>query len=129
MSLRPGTSNTAAIAGFGEAARLAAHRLPEDARRIAALRDHFETLIQAKLEKVTINGALDNRLPGASSLTFEGIDADALIARVPDLELSAASACHSGTPEPSHVLLAIGLSQDRAYATLPHCPRPPDHSK
>lgn len=117
-NLRPGTSDTAAIAGFGEAARLAAERLPEDARRLAALRDYFEALIQDQVENVTLNGAFDYRLPGSSSLTFEGIDAEALIARIPELALSAASACHSGTPEPSHVLRAIGLSAERAYATL-----------
>lgn len=117
-NLRPGTSDTSAIAGFGEAARLAAERLSEDARRIATLRDYFEALVQRQVENVTLNGALDYRLPGSSSLTFEGIDAEALIARIPELALSTASACHSGTPEPSHVLRAIGLSAERAYATL-----------
>ena len=116
--LRPGTSNTAAIAGFGEAVRLAAQRLAADARRLAALRDRFEALIQDQIENVIVNGVHDNRLPGASSLTFVGVDADALIARLPDLDLSAASACHSGTPEPSHVLRTIGLSDEQAYATL-----------
>ena len=116
--LRPGTSNTAAIAGFGETARIAADRLPDDAPRLAALRDRFEALLRDRIESVTVNGALDSRLPGASSLTFDGIDADALIARLSDLDLSAASACHSGTPEPSHVLRAIGLSEAQAYATL-----------
>ena len=117
--LRPGTSNTAAIAGFGEAARLAAERVPGDTPRLAALRDRFEALLRDRTEgMVTVNGALHSRLPGASSLTFDGIDADALIARLPDLDLSAASACHSGTPEPSYVLRAIGLSDEQAYATL-----------
>lgn len=116
--LRPGTSNTAAIAGFGEAARIAAERLPDDAPRLAALRDRFEFLLRNRVEGVTVNGALDSRLPGASSLTFDGIDADALIARLPGLDLSAASACHSGTPEASYVLRAIGMSDEQAYATL-----------
>lgn len=116
--LRPGTSNTPAIAGFGEAARLATDHLAEDAQALAALRDHFEALLQNQIENITWNGALDNRLPGASSMTINGIDVDALIARLPDLDLSAASACHSGTPEPSHVLRAIGLSDKEAYATL-----------
>ena len=116
--LRPGTSNTAAIAGFGEAARIAVERLPGDARRLAALRDRFEALLRDRTEGVTVNGAFHSRLPGASSLTFDGIDADALIARLPDLDLSVASACHSGTPEPSYVLRAIGLSDEQAYATL-----------
>ena len=116
--LRPGTSNTAAVAGFGAAVRLAAERLATDAERLTALRDHFETLLQDRIKRVTLNGALDSRLPGASSLTFGGLDADALIAHLPDLDLSAASACHSGTPEPSHVLRSIGLSDEQAYATL-----------
>ena len=116
--LRPGTSNTAAIAGFGEAARIAVERLPGDAPRLAALRDRFEALLRDRTEGVTVNGALHSRLPGASSLTFEGIDADALIARLPDLDLSAASACHSGTPEPSYVLRSVGLNDEQAYATL-----------
>ena len=117
-SLRPGTYNSAAIAGFGEAARIADERLADDARYISSLRDHFEALLQGRVEGISVNGALDNRLPGASSLTFEGVDADALIARLPDLDLSAASACHSGTPEPSHVLRVIGLGSDQAYGTL-----------
>ena len=116
--LRPGTPNTAAIAGFGQAARLVTERLASDTQRLADLRDHFETLLQDRADNVTLNGALHSRLPGASSLTFEGIDIDALIARLPDLDLSAASACHSGSPEPSHVLRAIDLSAERAYATL-----------
>ena len=116
--LRPGTYNTAAIAGFGEAARIADERLADDTHHIAALRDHFEALLQDRVEGIAVNGALGHRLPGASSLTFEGVDADALIARLPDLDLSAASACHSGTPEPSHVLRAIGLSNEQAYSTL-----------
>ena len=116
--LRPGTSNTAAIAGFGEAVRAASKRLADDTQRIASLRNYFETLLRGEIKNVVLNGALNSRLPGASSLTFEGVDADALIARLPELDLSAASACHSGTPEPSHVLQAIGLSDKQAYATL-----------
>ena len=116
--LRPGTSNTAAIAGFGKAAELASERVTADAHELAALRDHFESLLLARTDNITLNGALDNRLPGTSSLTFDDVDADALIARLPELDLSAASACHSGTPEPSHVLRSIGLSDEQAYATL-----------
>ncbi len=116
--LRPGTSNTAAIAGFGEAARITDDHLADDARRIASLRDHLEALLRDQVDSISVNGALDNRLPGTTSLTFEGIDADALIARLPDLDLSTASACHSGTPEPSRVLRAIGLSDEQAYGTL-----------
>lgn len=116
--LRPGTPNTAAIAGFGEAVRVAGQRLDADAQRLATLRGRFEALIQDRIENVTVNGVHDNRLPGTTSLTINGVDADALVARLPDLDLSTASACHSGTPEPSHVLRAIGLRDEHAYATL-----------
>ena len=116
--LRPGTSNTAAIAGFGEAARLTTQHLAAGVRRIAGLRDYFESLLQDRIDGVTLNGALDCRLSGASSLTFDGVDADALIANLPEFDLSAASACHSGTPEPSHVLRMIGLTPEEAYSTL-----------
>lgn len=64
------------------------------------------------------NGALDNRLPGNSSLTFAGIDAEALVVNAPELAISTGSACTSGAPEPSHVLLAIGLSRDMASSTI-----------
>jgi cysteine desulfurase len=116
--LRAGTANTPAIVGFGEAVRLAAKRLEKDSARIARLRDHLETQIRVRIPAAVVNGAEKNRLPGLTSLTFPGIDADALIARLPEIDLSTASACHTGTPEPSHVLRAIGLTSREAYATL-----------
>lgn len=116
--LRPGTANTPAVAGFGEAARLAANRLEADAVRIGRLRDHLETQIRLRVPGVVVNGPQENRLSSLTSLTLPGVDADALIARLPEIDLSAASACHTGTPEPSHVLRAIGLTSREAYSTL-----------
>ncbi len=121
--LRPGTLNVPGIAGFGLTARLAADRLEEDAAGIAMLRDRLEHELAKRLPGLQINGARDHRLPGATSLTFrdpEGrsLDADAIVANLPQFDLSTASACHAGTPEPSHVLRAIGLSREEAYATL-----------
>lgn len=116
--LRPGTPNTPGIAAFSEAATRAVARLPEDAPRLAALRDRLEREIAERVPGVRINGCRDHRLPNATSITFPGADADALIANLPDYDLSAASACHSGTPEPSPVLRALGLSPEDAYSTL-----------
>ena len=65
-----------------------------------------------------MNGVHDNRLPGAASPTINGVYADALVTCLPDLDLSTASACHSGTSETSQVLRAIGLRDEHAYATL-----------
>ena len=80
----------------------------QDAPRLAALHDRFETLLRNRIEGVTVNGVLDSRLSGASFLTFDGIDVDALIVHLPSFDLSAASACHSGVPELSYALRATG---------------------
>lgn len=116
--LRPGTSNTPAIAAFAEAAMNAVARLPQVAPRLAALRDRLEREITARIPEARINGALTHRLPHTTSITFPGADADALIANLPTFDLSAASACHSGAPEPSQVLRALGLTPTDAYSTL-----------
>lgn len=116
--LRPGTPNTPGIAAFAEAAAGAVARLPEDGPRLAALRDRLEREITERVPEARVNGCREHRLPNATSITFPGADADALIANLPAYDLSAASACHSGTPEPSPVLRALGLSAKDAYATL-----------
>ena len=122
--LCPGTLNAPAIAAFGLAAELAIRRLAEDSARIGALRNRLEADLAKRLgDRVRINGAIGNRLPHATSLTFfdpEGrpLDADALVANLPEFDLSTASACHAGTPEPSHVLRATGMSAAEAYGTL-----------
>ena len=116
--LRPGTYNAPAIAGFGLASQIAAERLYADAERLAGLRDRLERLMAKQVSHVRINGALDQRLPGATSLTFPGTDADAIVGNLRKFDLSTASACRAGTPAPSHVLQAIGLSSHDAYSTL-----------
>lgn len=116
--LRAGTLNVPGIVGFGEACKVAYRSMPDEAKRISWLRDRFEKTILDRMDGVRRNGALKNRLPGNSSLTFLGIDAEALIANTPDLAISTGSACTSGAPEPSHVLLAIGLTREQAYSTI-----------
>lgn len=116
--LRAGTLNVPGIVGLGEACRLSEQRLPEESVRIGALRDRLEGAVLSAAPAVRRNGALENRLPGNSSLTFTGIDAEALVVNAPELAISTGSACTSGAPEPSHVLLAIGLSRNEAYGTI-----------
>ncbi len=122
--LRPGTCNAPAIGAFGVAARVAMERLETDASRIGALRDRFESELSERLgEQVRINGAVGHRLPHASSVTFyryggQPLDADALVVNLPEFDISIASACHAGTPEPSHVLREVGMSTAEAYGTL-----------
>ncbi len=117
---RGGTENVAALAGLGEAARLARQRLATEGARLAALRDRLETGLLAAVPLARINAVGGSRLPTASSVVFPGVEAETLVAAL-DLEgiaVSAGSACHAGTTAPSRVLLALGLSAADAKSTL-----------
>lgn len=116
--LRPGTPNVPAIVGFGRSAVLAMERLESESRQSAEKRDRLERIVCEMVEGVTVNGAVGRRLCNATSLTFRHVDAEALIANLPELALSSSSACNSGAPEPSHVLLGIGLDRKTAYRTI-----------
>lgn len=116
--LRPGTLNVPGIVGLGKACAICAELMPEESHRISMLRDLLESLLLAAIPGLQRNGALDARLPGNSSLTFPGLEADSIIAHTPDLALSTGSACTSGALEPSHVLQALGLSRSAAYSTI-----------
>ncbi len=117
---RGGTENVAALAGLGEAARLARRRLAGEGARLVALRDRLEAGLLAAVPLARINATGGSRLPTASSVVFPGADAETLVAAL-DLEgiaVSAGSACHAGTTAPSRVLLALGLSAADAKSTL-----------
>jgi cysteine desulfurase len=116
--LRAGTLNVPGIVGLGEACRLCEQQLPEESVRIGALRDRFEEVLLGAVPEALRNGDLSNRLSGNSSLTFPGIDAEALVVNASELAISTGSACTSGAPEPSHVLSAIGLSRKDASSTI-----------
>lgn len=121
FGLRPGTLNVPAIVGFAKAVEMATTTWTKDMERIKGLRNRLEDFILAELPDTKRNGSNLDRLPGNSNLTFPGIDTEALIANVPELALSTGSACTSGTPEPSHVLLALGLSRRQAFSTIRVC--------
>ena len=116
--LRSGTHNVPGIVGLGEACRLCREHLPQDAGRLASLRDLLESALMAAFPAIKRNGALDSRLPHNSSLTFTGIDSGSLMDRLPELAISAGAACKSGATEPSHILMAIGLSRQQANSTI-----------
>ncbi len=115
--LRSGTLNVPAIVGLGEACKIASEVVETEGARLRSYRDRLESLLAREIP-VQVNGDIDNRLPGATSLTFRGADAEALIFQAPELALSTGSACTSGAPEPSHVLTAIGLSREDAWSTI-----------
>ncbi len=116
--LRSGTLNVPGIVGFGRACEIAQEEMSRESVRIGLLRDWFEKLVLDAVRDVQRNGALSRRLSGNSSLRFQRVDADALIANLPDIALSTGSACTSGALEPSHVLTAIGLSREEASSTV-----------
>ena len=115
---RPGTLNVPGIVGFGAACARCTQVLAEESTRLATLRDEFESVVLTAIPNAYRNGNTLSRLPHNASLTFPGIEADALLARLPSLALSTGSACDAGTVEPSPTLLAIGLSRDDARATV-----------
>jgi cysteine desulfurase len=117
---RAGTENLPGIAGLGAALEAAVRARAEEEPRIEALRDRFERGLLEQVPRARVNGAGAPRLPGTASITFERCDAEALLMAM-DLEglcASAGSACHSGSTKPSGVLLALGLGEEEARATI-----------
>ncbi|TGE15017.1 cysteine desulfurase family protein [Hymenobacter elongatus] len=116
--LRSGTLPVPLIVGLGVASELAVEQLLAESQRTAALRDEFEQFLVEELRIVIVNGAVKQRLPNNTSLTFAGLDAEALLANLPELVASTGAACESGSVEPSRVLLALGLTQEQAFGTI-----------
>jgi cysteine desulfurase len=117
-ALRSGTLNVPGIIGLGEACRVARYSLLQDMEQIGGVRCRFEAEIIRAFPTARINASLAKRLPGTTSLTIPGVPATMLMANVPHLCIAEGSACSSGAPEPSHVLLAMGISRDDAECTV-----------
>lgn len=113
-----GTLNVPGIVGFGEACRLAKRELQGEAKRVEKLRDKLEQTLLAEIPEVWINGDKQDRLPNTSNIGFRGVDARTLIRDMNDIAVSTRSACTSGSAGPSHVLKAIGLTDDEAYSCI-----------
>jgi cysteine desulfurase len=116
-AVRAGTLNVPALAGFGEACRIAAGVMSEESARVASLRHRLETALGAALGGIQVHGG-EPRLPGISNLGFDGATAEGLLLGLRGVALSAGSACASGSLDPSPVLLALGLGAQRARQAL-----------
>jgi len=121
--LRPGTENVPGIVGFGKAAQLAKMNCETDAARVArvaVLRDRLEEMLISSLGSVHVNGDRSRRVANTTNLAFAGAGGEALVIALDLQGISCATgaACSSGAVEPSHVLLAIGLSADEARSSL-----------
>ncbi|MGB6597667.1 MAG: aminotransferase class V-fold PLP-dependent enzyme, partial [Candidatus Acidiferrum sp.] len=117
---RPGTENVAGIVGLGKAAELARNSLANDAQRISALRDKLERSLLERVPQIRVNGSDLPRTPNTTNIQFAGIEGEALVIALDlkGLSCSVGAACSSGAVEPSHVLTAIGLSQEEAKSSL-----------
>jgi cysteine desulfurase len=117
---RAGTENVPAIVGLGAAAHIAVERLPEMGGRVASLRDRLEEQIKSRMPGVRTNGSAEHRLPNLTNLAFEGVEGEAAVIAL-DLSgvaVSTGSACSSGSLEPSHVLMGMGLRPEIVQASL-----------
>ena len=117
---RAGTENVPGIVGIGKAAELARNLLAEDSARIRSLRDRLETTLFERIPNVRLNGDRNRPVPNTSNLSFRGAGGEALLIALDlqGLACSTGAACSSGSTEPSHVLLAAGLSHDDARSSL-----------
>jgi cysteine desulfurase len=115
---RAGTLNVAGIVGAGAAAAASQAGMAAEAARVAVLRDLLEGWLLGRVPDACCNGCREQRLPNVSSVTFPGAPADAVLARMLDVAASDGSACSSGSPLPSHVLLAMGRTAEEAESTI-----------
>lgn len=120
--LRSGTLNVPGIVGFARAVELCLEEMPAESVRLAGLRQRLFEELDSELDGVTLNGPslelAGLRLPGNLNLSFAYVDGEALMMSMKQLAVSSGSACTSANPEPSHVLRALGLSEDLTRASL-----------
>lgn len=130
--IRSGTLDTAGIAAFAAAAEDAVTRLPEESARITELRDQLIAGVGRVVPEAVLRGPRVDRLPGNAHFTFPGCEGDSLLflLDMAGVESSTGSACTAGVPRPSHVLLAMGLSETEARGaqrfSLGHTSTPED---
>jgi cysteine desulfurase len=116
--LRPGTLNVPAIVGFGAAARLCREVMAVEGPALAVLRDRLLAGLQVALEGVRVNGSLEWRLPHSLNVTIADVDGRRLLMGLSDIAVSSGAACSAASADASHVLLALGLAEVEAKASL-----------
>ncbi|GAH72452.1 unnamed protein product, partial [marine sediment metagenome] len=117
--LRAGTENVPSIVGLGKAAELALHTL-RDSEKIKVLRDKLEAGIKKLIPGARLNGHRENRLPNTLNLTLPGLRGESLVLALDQygISFSSGSACKSGSPEPTHVLMAMGRTEEEAHCAV-----------
>lgn len=118
--MRGGTTNVPGVVGMAEALRLAVAKLDENAAYVSSLRDRFIARVQKEIPFVKLNGHPENRLPSNANFSFRYVEGESLLFSLDlaGIAVSSGSACSSGSLEPSHVLLATGMSEGLAHGSL-----------
>ncbi len=117
-NLRAGTENLLEIAGFGKAAEIAARDLEKNSSHLKTMRDLLCDELLSLIPEMHIHTDLQNSLPNTLSIAFRGIPADTLLSTLPLLAASAGAACHAAGVTSSHVLVAMGISNEYAMGTI-----------
>ncbi len=117
---RAGTENVAGIVGLGKAIELAYKNFDQYNEKLTKLRDYYISQIEEKIPNAKLNGHRTKRLPGNTNISFKGVDGQLLLLKLDENGIcaSSGSACTSGSLDPSHVLVAIGLPPEYAQGSL-----------
>ncbi len=116
--MRSGTLNVPGIVGFGKAAEISAAEMPEESKRLLALRERLRLGIEARVTDTVLNGSLEHRLPGSLNMSFAYVEGEALMMALKDVAVSSGSACTSASLEPSYVLRAMGVPVEMAHTSI-----------
>ena len=117
-NIRPGTIPAPLIVGFGKACSIANKLMIEESEKILKLRNLLLDEIKSNIGNVIINGNLEKRLSGNLNITFPSLKGQSIINSMPEIAISAGSACTSSSPKPSHVLKAIGINNILSNSTI-----------
>ena len=117
---RAATENVPGIVGLGKAIELAEENIPERQKKLSELRDYYIEKVLNKIPYSRLNGHPKDRLPGNANISFQFIEGEGMLLRLDmkGISASSGSACTSGSLDPSHVLLAIGLKHEEAHGSL-----------
>ena len=117
---RAGTENVSGIIALGKACELAGQNMAEENTRVRALRDHLETELIKRIPNAKINGAIKQRTPNTSNISFANIEGESILLMLNEFGIcaSSGSACTSGSLEPSHVMRAMGVPFTMAHGSI-----------
>jgi cysteine desulfurase len=116
--MRSGTLPVPLVVGFGKAAEICGRMMPEESKRLTALRDRLRDGIMTQLDQVYLNGHPIQRLPNNVNISFAYVEGESLLMGLKDIALSSGSACTSASLEPSYVLKALGVGSDLAHSSI-----------